>query len=323
MRQSLARPAERAPLGRPGRKTGASAIKFRPESGRIQHVETSDSQSVSWELSEGLWPGKKLEFLSRFRVRSADRTFELKQSTANWSNSQQKRSRVRSVDRKFDRKKSITSRSNVQQIRPGEFASSDDTRLDLIVGDIMNSRPPAEAALEFCKWVKEHIKYDASVSYSPRDLAAILMYKKSHCGHQKNVFYAMCSRAGIPTRTVAGLNLYKPDGVGHLNEIRADFDNAHSYGRRSTYPDRAGSKSTPALVKELILFQPNSSRTIRTSRTMLFGFMKMGDGSTRVGISRRKMVLPVRHRESPCFSEGRAQLRRSAFNRFVLATTLT
>jgi transglutaminase-like putative cysteine protease len=57
------------------------------------------------------------------------------------------------------------------------------------------------------------------------------MYKKGHCGHRKNVLAAMCSMAGIPSRTVAGLSLYKPDGVGQLDETRSEFGNAHTWAQ--------------------------------------------------------------------------------------------
>ena len=68
-----------------------------------------------------------------------------------------------------------------------------------IVDEIKKSHSPAEAALEFCKWVTENVKYDASVPYDPRDLPSILAHKKGHCGHQMTTFEAMCLRAGIPT----------------------------------------------------------------------------------------------------------------------------
>ena len=103
--------------------------------------------------------------------------------------------------------------------------------LDPIVDEIKKSHSPAEAALEFCKWVTEHIKYDASVPYDPRDLPSILANKKGHCGHQMTTFEAMCARAGIPTRTVVGLNLNTPSGVGPLHQIRPDFQNQHTWAQ--------------------------------------------------------------------------------------------
>ncbi len=186
------------------RTLGASAITYEPNSGRIQHLATSESQNVFWELRDELKAGKTLEFMSRFRVRSADRTLDLKRSTAKWSDYHH----------------------NLDEITP-----SVDVDLDAIVDRIKAGHPPAEAALEICKWITEHIKYDASVPFGTRDLASILNNQKGHCGHQMTVFEAMCVRAGIPTRTVVGLNLNTPGGVGALHRIRADFQNQHTWAQ--------------------------------------------------------------------------------------------
>ncbi len=184
------------------RTLGASAIAYRPETGHVVHLASNESQSVFWETRERLKPGQKLEFVSRFRVRSADRTFDPSKSTARWSD--------------YHR-------------RVGENPPEVGGDLAALVDAIKKDHPPAEAALAFCKWIAGHIEYDASVPYGPRDLAAILAQKKGHCGHQMTLFEAMCARAGIPTRPVLGLNLYAPDGVGSLHKIRPDFENQHTW----------------------------------------------------------------------------------------------
>jgi len=186
------------------RTLGASAITFEPDSGGVKQLSTNESQSVFWDLREGLIAGKKLEFTSRFRVRSVDRTYDLKRSIAKWSDYHH----------------------NLDERTP-----SVDLGLDPIVDEIKNRHTPAEAALEFCKWVTKHIKYDASVPYDPRDLPAILKNEKGHCGHQMTTFEAMCARAGIPTRTVMGLNLNTPGGIGDLHKIRPDFQNQHTWAQ--------------------------------------------------------------------------------------------
>ena len=149
------------------RTLGSSAISFEPASGRIQHLAHNESQNVFWELHEHLKPGKAFEFTSRFRVRSADRTYGVKRSTANWSD----------YHHNLD-----------------EITSSIDVTLDRLVNEIKKSHTPAEAAVEFCKWVTEHIQYDASVPYYTSDLPSILKYQKGHCGHQMALFEAMCLR---------------------------------------------------------------------------------------------------------------------------------
>ena len=38
-------------------------------------------------------------------------------------------------------------------------------------------------------------------------------------------------RAGIPTRTIVGLNLNTPGGIGPLHQIRPDFQNQHTWAQ--------------------------------------------------------------------------------------------
>ncbi len=186
------------------RTLGATAITYQPASGRIQHLSTNESQNVFWEVRDGLTAGTKLEFVSRFRVRSVDRRFDIKRSPARWADYQR----------------------NLDAISP-----TVDVHLDSIVDEIKKSHSPAEAALEICKWVTAHIKYDAAVPFDTRDLRSIMKHQKGHCGHQMTVFEAMCLRAGIPTRTIVGLNLNTPAGIGALHEIRADFQNQHTWAQ--------------------------------------------------------------------------------------------
>ena len=70
------------------RTLGATAITYQPASGRIQHLSTNESQNVFWEVRDGVTAGTKLEFVSRFRVRSVDRSFDVKRSPARWADYQ-------------------------------------------------------------------------------------------------------------------------------------------------------------------------------------------------------------------------------------------
>jgi hypothetical protein len=191
------------------RTLGASEFTFRPESGRIRYLAHNDSQHVFWEFAAGLSPGRKFDLASRFQVLSVDRTFDPKKSTAKWLD-----------------------------YGVNDYAVPAPPRFDLIEGGlelalaidrIKKDHGPAEAALEFCRWIAENLAYDASVPFPPADLAAILNFKKGHCGHQMSVFEAMCARAGIPRRVVVGLNLNTPGGIGALHQIRPDYQNQHTW----------------------------------------------------------------------------------------------
>jgi transglutaminase-like putative cysteine protease len=186
---------------------GASAITYRPENGHVLHLASNESQSVFWEFREGLTAGKTLELVSRFRVRSVDRTFDPKSSSARWSDY--------GVD------------YSPNQRAPVPVGDE----LAAIVDGIKRSRQPAEVARELSQWISQNIKYDATVPHFPGDVATTRRLRKGHCGHQMALFEAMCARAGIPTRLVAGLNLYAPGGVGALHKIRPDFENQHTWAQ--------------------------------------------------------------------------------------------
>ncbi len=66
------------------RTLGASEVGFQPNDGRLEHLDKG-SQHVLWEYRGELAAGRKFEFVSRFRVRSADRRFDPAKSTAKWS----------------------------------------------------------------------------------------------------------------------------------------------------------------------------------------------------------------------------------------------
>jgi len=187
------------------RTLGASEITYSPETGRVEYLAAKASQHVLWEFRQGLDAGRKFDFVSRFRVRSADRTFDPKRSTARWAD----------YGINYDRGAGIPRQPTVE--------------LAAIADDIKKENSPAKAALEVCKWIAGHIQYDASVPYYPGDLAAILRHQRGHCGHQMALFEAMCARAGIPTRVVVGLNLNTPNGIGDLHKIRPDYQNQHTW----------------------------------------------------------------------------------------------
>ena len=185
-----------------------------------------------------------------------------------------------------------------------------DANLDPIVDEIKKSHPPAEAALEFCKWVTEHVKYDASVPYDTSDLAAILKNQKGHCGHQMATFEAMCTRAGIPTRTIVGLNLNTPGGVGPSHEIRPDFQNQHTWAQ-IYLPGSGWVEIDPGQgADSLFSSRPSSSRTAPISRTTSSGSVKTEPASNRIGNTERQMAFAIRNREPQDFSEGRGRVKR-------------
>ena len=125
------------------RTMGASAITYEPASGRIQHLSTNESQNVFWELREGLESGKKLEFMSRFRVRSVDRTYDLKRSIARWSDYHHNHRRNHAtgrcqsrLDRRRDQEASIPRPKRLSSFASGSPNTSNTTppsRMTLVI----------------------------------------------------------------------------------------------------------------------------------------------------------------------------------------------
>jgi Transglutaminase-like superfamily len=186
------------------RTLGASEITYEPESGHVGHLANNESQHVLWQFHEIIPPGRKFTFVSRFRIISNDRTYDYKKSIAKWSDYYYPHHEI-----------------------PRQFTGD----LAVVLEDIKKNHPPGEAALEICKWITSHIKYDASVSYPPNDVAATLKNRKGHCGHQVEMFAAMCSKVGIPSRPISGLNLQVPEGIGPLHKTRPDFENQHTWAQ--------------------------------------------------------------------------------------------
>jgi hypothetical protein len=91
------------------------------------------------------------------------------------------------------------------------------------------SSDPAQAVMEFSKWIKTNLQYDASVFHETDDVASTLKTRRGHCGHRSAVFEQFCVRCGIQVRRVAGLTLYAPNGRSELDAIRADYSNIHGW----------------------------------------------------------------------------------------------
>lgn|SRR5262245_11532671 len=182
-------------------KTGVGAINlsFTPNDGKEDYNHEKDSYQVYWDLSKDLKPGKRLSFVSQFRVESESRRFDPSTAKAKWSDFTNKPKAVHPT-------------------------------IDKIADDIRKAHPPAEAILEFCRWIERTLTYDASVTYDSENIEAILKHRMGHCGHYETIFEALCSRVGIPEREVFGLSLYAPDGrTGGLQHVRADFTNIHAW----------------------------------------------------------------------------------------------
>jgi Transglutaminase-like superfamily len=208
----LLRVYQALPAVRPWTETGtilgASNISHQPAFGkRIR--EEPDADSIFWELKAPKSASRHV-FVTDFVVVSYTREFRPAAVQVDWGGYAQPQDKSAVVNPDDDAK-----------VHP-ELAKT--------AAAIRATNPPPAAVLEICKWIQANLTYDASVSYGPDDIDAILKNKRGHCGHQFALFDQLATGAGIPVRSIGGLNLYVPDGrTGELQKIRADWTNIHTW----------------------------------------------------------------------------------------------
>jgi len=201
------------PTFRPWSSTNAEvgASKIKHSTGGVQKYRADhNSHHNYWKIDKLQKPGKKHTFTTQFVVRSVFRDFQPEMVDIQWEDYQ-----TDSED-----PEARVDPANADKVHPQIAALADQIKL---------SHPPAAAVQEFCKWIKNSIKYDATVPYSTSNIDAIVENRKGHCGHRYRVFRQLCWRSGIPIRRVWGLSLKTPKGRGRLHEIKADYTNVHTW----------------------------------------------------------------------------------------------
>ena len=178
--------------------------------GEQQFNKAENSHHHFWDISGRQDPGGSYSFTTRFRVRSATRTFIPNAISVDWTDY-------------------AADEVSIQHRKSSDTSSDSAGQMASLAENVSEGLSPTEAVKAFCVWIKDNIKYDASVSYSATDTAAILKGRKGHCGHQSTILNQLCRQKGIPYRIVWGLNLYDHDGRGDLHRIRPDWTNVHTW----------------------------------------------------------------------------------------------
>lgn len=195
------------PWSRTTRIPGIVSLGYQPTFGRLRpEPEDKNSAHVYFEDNQSFKPGQVCYYQTEFELYSSERTFEQGSRAVAWHHY---------------KPQDFVGAARVKSVDPA-IAS---------LADQMKSRTnPISFVKEACVWIRENIKYDASVPYHASDAGQIMANKRGHCGHAQTVFLQLCARAGIPYKGMLGLNLHYPNGVGDLASVRADYDNAHTWG---------------------------------------------------------------------------------------------
>ena len=185
-------------------QVGGETISWIPSAGQQQYKESHDSHHIVWD-QRSLTPGSILSFESQFTVRSQIRKFDPKKAPTSWEDY------LKTSLPDYDKRQDI----NVELVK--------------IADRIKATNSPPAAVLEFSKWLRLNMTYDASVSYPSKNVADALKNRRGQCGHYAEILMQLCSHVGIPIRRVSGLNLHVPNGVTALLSIRADYTNVHTW----------------------------------------------------------------------------------------------
>lgn len=189
---------------------GASAIKSYNRGAEQQYNQQHNSHHMYWETVAPQKPGARYRVVTDFTVRSAQREFRPERANIRWQDYQKP---LRDPKAKVD---------------PAAAAKVHPT-IARVADQYKQRLAPAITVREFCKWIYQSVKYDASVGYPPGDVNSIVQNARGHCGHQSTVLEQLCQRAGIPYRRVFGMNLYDTDGRDRLSAIRSDYTNTHTW----------------------------------------------------------------------------------------------
>ncbi len=195
------------PWSRVTRVPGITSLTYLPKTGKLELEDDRVSAHVYFEENAKFQKGQIRYFQSDFEVFSCERNFDRGGRAVTW--------------------KMYTA----NDFRGLDIPKTVNPEISALADRLKNAYGPVDFVLESCKWIRDNVKYDASVPYGVEDANAIMQNKRGHCGHQQTIFKQLCARAGLPYKGVLGLDLFSPNGIGDLSPVRADYVNAHTWAQ--------------------------------------------------------------------------------------------
>lgn len=192
-------------------KHGATELAFSPGFAEELSHSATESRHLLWTIDGQQKPGTKLVFSSALTVASTDRTLDLKAVRTKWQD----------YAAPPEDKMAVVDPAVAKAVHP---------ELAKVAAKFKATLPPAQSVQAMCKWIVDTFRYDASVAFAATDVPSIMQKKCGHCGHQATLLQQLTASAGIPIRTVWGMNLYAQDGrTSALQKVRADYTNIHTW----------------------------------------------------------------------------------------------
>ncbi len=161
------------------------------------------STHILFDSKTGQRPGVEAHYVSNFRVVSPERRFDPAFCHVDWQD---------------------INRFNAETKVLFPPAGREITEL---AEKLKYNRSPIQAVVEYCKWIKDNMSYDAFCQTDGNDFSTMLQQRRGHCWHYMSILRGMCNVAGIQARPVTGLYLSCPSGNGSTGVWKSEFTNAH------------------------------------------------------------------------------------------------
>ncbi len=194
------------PWSRVTTNIGITALSYVPKTGKIEVGDVEEGGHIVFS-SDNIRPGTQLVYESDFQVISANRTFNPHSRTIFWNQYS---------------KKDLELGEEIDEIHP---------TLAAVANELKRDNQPIMFVMKASEWVRENIKYDASVAYGNEDIDQIMTNRRGHCGHAQNILKQLLGQARIPYKPVFGLNLVDRNGGLNEDRIRLDYSNNHMWAQ--------------------------------------------------------------------------------------------
>lgn len=177
------------PWSRVNTVPGITGLRFAPPLGKLEMENDRLSGHIYYLDTIDLRPGSPKTYETTFELFSADRTFDDRRNSCAWS------------------------QYSKQDYAKSETVKSVPLKLRVLAEKLKDENAPVAFVRAACQWVHENLDYDSTSYWSIDDVSTTVNNKRGHCGHMAAVVKNICLSAGIPFRTIVGLDLQASDGV--------------------------------------------------------------------------------------------------------------
>lgn len=183
------------PWSRVNTVPGVTGLSFTPKFGKLELETDRQSGHIYYLDQVDLRPGAFKTYETSFELYSSDRTFDDRRMNCAWSQYSSK------------------------DYAASERVKSVPLKLRVLAERLKDENAPVAFVKAACQWAHDNLQYDANSYWSIDDVATTLANKRGHCGHLAAVVKNICLSAGVPFKTIVGLDLQASDGINADAEL--------------------------------------------------------------------------------------------------------